>query len=800
MKRSSRTESGRRHGHKAASGAESQTSKSAAEPENLLLSRRFWMIAAAAVALAVTVRFAVTGSRSTRESTPEGARETQAGDAHATIDYQVRKPFDASAFTHILARMKPWPSRASLDDVREVFTHLGQDSIRELEQVIASGNVPPDDLVGLRAIQATCWNYEGKPERAYELLTQIRTRVESDETLSANWLYTLIYLQGVTSLRRGENENCILCRGESSCILPVAPQAVHINPAGSRSAIRHFTEYLARFPDDLEVRWLLNLAHMTLGEHPAQVEPRFLISLDRWQRTEHSIGKFRDIGELVGVNRLNQSGGAIFDDVDNDGWPDLVVSTFDPTQPMSVYRNEVSGRFAEVSSKAGVTEQVGGGLYCVQADYDNDGWLDVFIPRGAWLPNPVRPTLLRNQGQGRFTDVTKQAGLLDALNSNSAAWGDFDNDGWLDLYVCCERQRSRLYRNLGNGTFADCAAKAGVAQLERSFCKGATWIDYDNDDDLDLFTNNLNDKSGHLFQNQGDGKFADVSASLGIDGPEAGFSCWTWDYDNDGYLDLFATSYRRTLRDVVTGLMGKPAGSTTSRLFHNRAGTRFEDATREAGLDMVFATMGSNFGDFDNDGFLDMYLGTGDPDVATLVPNRMFKNLAGRTFAEITSSSGTGHLQKGHSVACADWDRDGDLDIFIQMGGAIPGDRYHNILFQNPGQQSHWLSVKLVGQKTNRSAIGARIKLTTAGDAPATLHRCVSTGSSFGANSLEQHLGLGQATRVATLEVHWPTSGTTQVFRDIAADQAIEITEFADDFKQLDYSPIKAPDAASARN
>ena len=119
---------------------------------------------------------------------------------------------------------------------------------------------------------------------------------------------------------------------------------------------------------------------------------------------------------------------------------------------------------------------------------------------------------------------------------------------------------------------------------------------------------------------------------------------------------------------------------------------------------MVFATMGCNFGDFDNDGLLDFYLGTGEPDLSVLVPNRMFKNVDGRRFADITASSGTGNLQKGHGVSCADWDRDGDLDIFIEMGGATPGDRYHNILFENPGQGNNWLTVKLVGEKSNRAA------------------------------------------------------------------------------------------------
>jgi ASPIC and UnbV/FG-GAP-like repeat len=203
--------------------------------------------------------------------------------------------------------------------------------------------------------------------------------------------------------------------------------------------------------------------------------------------------------------------------------------------------------------------------------------------------------------------------------------------------------------------------------------------------------------------------------------------------------------------------------------------------------------MGSNYGDFDNDGFLDFYLGTGEPSLATLVPNRMFKNVGGARFAEITGSSGTGHLQKGHGVACGDWDRDGDLDLFVETGGAVNGDKYHNLLFQNPGQGNQSLTVKLVGQKTNRAAVGARLKVVTAGEKPLTVHRHVSSGSSFGGSPLEQHIGLAKAERVALLEIHWPASGTTQVFRDIPADQAIEVTEFADAYRPLNWKPTLQP-------
>jgi hypothetical protein len=171
----------------------------------------------------------------------------------------------------------------------------------------------------------------------------------------------------------------------------------------------------------------------------------------------------------------------------------------------------------------------------------------------------------------------------------------------------------------------------------------------------------------------------------------------------------------------------------------------------------------------------------------------MFKNVGGKRFADVTASTGTGSLQKGHGVGCGDWDRNGTVDIVIQMGGAFPGDAYHNILFQNPGQGNNWLSVKLVGKKTNRAALGARIKAVTAGPEPLTVHRHVSCGSSFGGNPLEQHIGVAKAERVATLEIYWPTSRTTQVFHDVPVNRAIEITEFAADYRTLDRKPIPLP-------
>lgn len=689
-----------------------------------------------------------------------------------------REYLDTSGFGAVTQSMPPWQPSATLQEISKYWEGAGQRLLEAVDQGLSQPGLSSEVQVSGRFMKAMLHNYNGDPEEAARSLEEARTLVERDEDLKMRTLSTLLYFQGVTALRQGENDNCVECRGESSCILPINTAARHLNPTGSRRAIRHFTEYLESFPDDLEARWLLNLAHMTLGEHPAKVDPRYLINLDRFRESEFDIGAFRDIGHEVGVNRFNQAGGAILDDFDNDGRLDLVVTSWDATMPMAFYHNKGDGTFEERTG-AGVSDQLGG-LFCVQGDYDNDGDLDIFIPRGAWIGYAVRPSLLRNNGDGTFVDVTETAGALDPVNSNSAAWADYDNDGWLDLFVCCERQSNRLYRNRGDGTFEDMTATAGLVSSPRDFCKGVTWIDYDNDDWPDLFLNNLGG-TGRLYRNNRKGQFSDVSPFLGIDGPPSGFSCWAWDYDNDGWLDLFATCYDRTLEDVVKGAaLGQPHALRNNRLFRNVGGKGFADMTEKAGLNLVFSAMGSNFADFDNDGYLDFYLGTGEPNLGTLIPNRMFRNVDGERFAEITGSSRTGHLQKGHAVACGDWDRDGDVDLFVQTGGATNGDRYHNILFQNPGQKNRSITLKLIGVKSNRSAIGARIKAVTAGRSPRTIHRHVTSGSSFGANPLEQTIGLGPAEGLARLEVHWPTSGTNQVFHDLAAGQYFEITEFAD--------------------
>ena len=588
-----------------------------------------------------------------------GTAASRVGAAHSSdiqsgrlAGYLPRKTIDTEGFQSVCLRMPGWKPEATLEEIAEIWRRVGYRNIEVVDRSLADPRLPDADKLDLMMGKTILLNYENEPKKAYETLEELRSWLDTRPEIAQEVLYSVIYFQGITALRRGETDNCVMCRGESSCILPISTAAVHTIPTGSRLAIRHFTEYLERFPDDLQVRWLLNIAHMTLGEHPQKVDPKYLVSLEHYLSNEFNIGKFRDIGQQAGVNRFNMAGGAVMEDFDNDGRLDLAVTAFDPVERMAYYRNSGNGTFEDRTESAGLTQQLGG-KYLVQTDYNNDGRIDIFISRGAWMEYPVRQSLLRNNGDGTFADVTKQVGLFDPVNSTNSSWADYDNDGWLDVHILNETGTNRLYHNRGDGTFENVSAQAGIGGDPSAYCKGANWIDYDNDDYPDLFVDNLR---GHarLYHNNRNGTFTDVTKSLGIDGPQRdGFSCWAWDYDNDGWLDIFATCYELSVAGVVKGLIGQPHGLTSNRLFHNVNGQRFEDKTKEAGLDMIFETMGCNFGDLDNDGFLDFYLGTGDPDLGALMPNRMFKNVDGRRFADITASSGTGNLQKGHGVSCA---------------------------------------------------------------------------------------------------------------------------------------------------
>ena len=441
---------------------------------------------------------------------------------------------------------------------------------------------------------------------------------------------------------------------------PMKPSSAYANKEDSRKAIEYFLKHLERQPDDLEVRWLLNLAYMTTGGYPDKVPARYLISPKVFESSE-DVGRFRDVAQEAGLVSFSAAGGVIVDDFENIGRFDVVTSSFYSCGPMHFFHNNGDGTFTEQAAKAGLADQMGG-LNSLQTDYNNDGCIDILVLRGGW-EIPQRKSLLRNNCDGTFTDVTVASGLGEPTSTQAGVWVDINNDGFLDLFVGNEGQPTQLFLNKGDGTFEDISVSAGVHRT--MFTKGVAAGDYDNDGYPDLYVSNLG-ADNILYHNNHDNTFTEVTQVAGVPGPGRGFATWFFDYDNDGLPDIFATSYFLSLDETARTYLNLPHNATTLKLYKNLGNGKFHDVTSEVGLDKVYMPMGSNFGDIDNDGFLDIFLGTGNPSYATLKPSVLLHNKGGKRFVDVTTSSGTGEWHKGHGVAFADLDNRGDEDIIFR--------------------------------------------------------------------------------------------------------------------------------------
>jgi hypothetical protein len=611
----------------------------------------------------------------------------------------------------------------------------------------------------------------------------------------------LHHLIGVVHLRRGETENCCLSHHVDACLLPIRGGGLHTRQEGSRAAIEKFKQAVAMAPKNskayYEPLWLWNIAAQTINEYPESVPPEHRIAPERFQSQE-DFPRFMNIARDLGLDTDSMAGSVIAEDFNNDGYLDLVVATWDVREPLKFYLNNGHGRFLDRSSEAGL-DGICGGLNLLQGDYNNDGRVDIYVLRGAWLFGGGRHagSLLRNNGDGTFTDVTFPAGLAEeSYPGQAGGWADYDLDGWLDLFVAGEqgptnRAPCRLFHNNGDGTFTDVALPAGVATFQ--LVKGCTWGDYNNDRYPDLFITNasgnvyLGGAAGQktacrMYRNNQDGTFTDVATEVGVSGDNASFPTWFWDYNNDGILDLFVASYHTGLMEVAKFYRGEPVDVGMPRVYRGTKEGKFVEVTKELGLAEPTLPMGSNFGDLDNDGWLDVYLGTGSPDYQMIIPNKLFHNLGGRKFSDVSEAAGMAHLQKGHGIAFADLDADGDQDVFEQMGGALPVDKFVDALYENPGFGNNFFAVELVGVESNRMGVGSRIRLDVEDNGQArSIYKWVNSGGSFGCNSLRQQIGIGKATVVKRLEVYWPKSDTTQVFENLPANGIVRVTEGSDD-------------------
>jgi hypothetical protein len=667
--------------------------------------------------------------------------------------------------------------------VRESYDPFyGELRSREIVARIEAGVADP---VERAALEALLGREHLKLARTAEAIALLQGAAGEKELNPDLRLDTRVHL-GLAYLQAAEDENCILSHTADSCLLPIRPGGVHRQPSNARKAGDTFLAIAREHPRAVQTLWLLNLARMISGDYPEGVPQQFRLPVGAMQSGE-PFPRWLDRAPELGVAVVDLAGGAAMDDFDGDGLLDLVTSTWDPCGGMKAFRNDGKGGFEDVSKRWALDRQWGG-LNLVHSDFDGDGRLDLLVLRGAWMGEPgrIRNSLLRNEltaEGGGFRDVTREAGLAEpAYPTQTAAFADYDGDGDLDLYVGNEdpdpadSYPSQLFRNNGDGTFSDVAAAAGVANFR--FAKSVTWGDYDDDGDPDLYVSNIG--PNRLYRNDGDGKFSDVAPALGVTQPEGrSFVSWFFDIDNDGDLDLFVADYESPVPAVAAHYFGITPVPNKPRLYRNEGG-QFTEVASEQGLARPMLPMGSNYGDLDNDGFPDIYLGTGEPGYETVMPNVMFHNRAGRGFEDVSFAGGFAHLQKGHGVAFGDLDNDGDQDLFNQLGGFFPGDSYANALFENPSEGTSWITLLLEGRQANRFAVGARVEVKVrAGGSRRSVHVLAGWGGSFGGSSLRQEIGLGGADEIEEVIVRWPGSGRVERYAAPAHNRIYRAVEGA---------------------
>ena len=356
----------------------------------------------------------------------------------------------------------------------------------------------------------------------------------------------------------------------------------------------------------------------------------------------------------------------------------------------------------------------------------------------------------------------------------------------------------QLFQNNGDGTFKDVASEKGMDI--KTFVKGCIWGDYNNDSYPDLYVSSINGEN-YLMKNEGaakDFRFTNVAASSNTVNPQNSFPCWFFDYNQDGWEDIFVSGFdfaqfESAAGEVAKDYLNQPVNAELPKLYKNNQDGTFTDVSKEVNVDKVLYTMGCNFGDLNNDGYPDFYAATGTPDFRSLIPNRMFLNQDGKKFLDVTKAGGFGHLQKGHGVAFGDIDMDGDQDVYNVLGGSYDGDNFMNALFVNPGSENNWIKLKLVGTTSNKSAIGARIK-TIASNAKGERHSFfsrVNSGASFGANPLVVEQGLGAYNVIEQIEIIWPGQQSPQIIKDVKPGSYLLITEGESEPERLNISSIK---------
>lgn len=468
-------------------------------------------------------------------------------------------------------------------------------------------------------------------------------------------------------------------------------------------------------------------------------------------------------------------------DYDNDGDLDLYVTHGDwqntEMEADVFYRNNGDGTFTDATAEAGLDKNRGDGRHAGFLDYDNDGYLDLYVHDLSWNGEArSRIILYHNNGDGTFTDETKDAGIEDLPLERSwvSAIADFDNDGDLDMYIGVRWLPNVFYDNEGNGQFTDATVKAGLGDAGGALNMASG--DYDNDGDIDIYVSNgtgMGTEPVTFYRNNGDGTFTEVAEEAGLSEERNGRAVAFFDYDNDGDLDIYAL-----------GCTGTPI-----RLYNNNGDGAFTDVAREAGLLFGRNNERMTVGDYDNDGYMDIFVMASDQ------RRKLFHNNGDGTFADIAGKAGVQATEGTGGCSFVDYDNDGDLDIYVANLNA------YDYLYRNDGNDNHWLHIKLVGTKTNRDGVGARV-VVKAGQLSMT--REINPGCGGSRNSLTAHFGLGKNTQADSVKIRWPSGpviaedgkvvpGRIEVFENVPADRFIMIEEGSGKIVEIEVAGVVQP-------
>lgn len=572
------------------------------------------------------------------------------------------------------------------------------------------------------------------------------------------------YVEAARELQKAAEDPAVRGRALHECAV------AHYRAGHFRQAAAAGSGALVADPENERALAFLWMTAQRLGGYPADIPTE--------HRMEMKIGyyppvvEFEDVAAKVGLDKTSAGRGLAVFDYNNDGRLDVVIAA--AQAGCTLYRNNGDGTFTDVSVGSGLDDCVNG-FAITAGDYNNDGFTDLFVTRLGFFQG--EGVLLRNNGDGTFTDVTKQAGLNAWGPGFTPAWVDYDCDGYLDLFIANNlgglfdrKTRNLLFHNNGDGTFTEVSDRAGIKTIWPTI--GACWGDYDNDGRPDLFVSNAMGRS-QLYRNNGDGTFTDVSEQAGFDEMCIGSTAFWFDYDNDGWLDLVQFAWSDHEDVIYTMRNGHgPENGNHLRLYHNNRNGTFTMRSHELGLTECWGTMSGNAGDFNNDGNLDIVLGNGSPRMDRLEPAVLLEN-DGKKFHNVTFAAGLPFTGKGHGGNFADLFGDGRLCVLVATGGAYPGELLTASCFRPKRLPGNYLNVRLVGTESNRDAIGARVSISAGGKRQ---YREVGGGTNFGCLPAEQHFGLASIESVEALEINWP-SGLKQRFENPPINTSIRIRE-----------------------